>query len=159
MPGVDKQKLEKFRSGELRFTQIFDLSADQIASLLLCAHNYYSQGRLETARNILEGLSVLDPLNPYLHSLLGAIHQKMENHETAIARYSCAIQLFPGDIASMTNRAEIYLKIGRFQEAANDLKKAIELGTNNNHPAANRARALISIATESLMSAQKSKPS
>ncbi len=127
MPAVSKNKLEQFQKGELRFTQIFNLDGSHIASLMLCGYNFFSQGRLEEAKNIYEGLSLLDPNIPFVHCILGAIYQRMEMRDIAILRYTCAIELFPQDLLSLTNRAKIYLNQGEFLKAAKDLKKVIEL--------------------------------
>ena len=114
MPNVDKEKLKQFQKGELKFTELFGLDLSQIASLLLCGHNFFLEGKLEEAKNIFEGIAVLDPNIPYPHTALGAIYQKMENFEMAILRYSRAIELFPEDIIALTNRAEIYLNLENF---------------------------------------------
>jgi Flp pilus assembly protein TadD len=150
MPGVNKQKLEQFGKGQLRFTQIFNFDAQQIASLLICGHNYFSQGKLQEAKKIFEGLAVLDPNNPYINSILGAIYQGLEQHDVAILRYTSAINVFPQDIVSLTNRAEIYLNQGKFVEASEDLRKIIQLDPQRQNPSANRARVLVALTTESL---------
>lgn len=157
MPRVDKDRLEKFRKGELKFSRLFGIDANHIASLLLCGHNFLSQGRVEEAKKIFEGLAVLNPDNPYVHSALGSIHQREEQLERAILRYSRALRLFPDDIHALTNRGEIYLKIGRFLEAAGDLKKAIELDPARKHASSNRARLLAEITAQSLDLAEKQK--
>ena len=155
MPGVDKTKLEKFRRGEGRFVQIFNIDAKQVASLIVVGHNFFAQGKLQEAKDIFEGLAVLDPNNPYLHSMLGAICQQMQQYDVAILRYSRALELFPQDINALTNRGEIYLNLGKFQDAAKDLKTAIDLDPRKKHPSANRARLLAAMATESLKVAKE----
>jgi Flp pilus assembly protein TadD len=150
MPGVNKQKLEQFGKGELRFTQIFNFDPDQIASLLICGHNFFSEGRLEEAKRIFEGLAVLDPNNPYINNILGAIYQGLEQYDIAVLRFTRALELFPQDIVSLTNRAEIYLNQGKFLEASEDLRKAIALDPERKNPSANRARLLAALTTESL---------
>jgi|SRR3990172_3394907 len=150
MRGLDRNKIAKFHKGELKFVQVFGLDADQIASVLVSGHNFFCEGRLEEAKNIFEGLAVLDPKNPYVHSMLGAVYQRMQQYEPAIFCYTTALEIFPSDISALTNRGEIYLNLGRFEEAANDLKKAIELDPEKKHPSANRARLLATMAAESL---------
>ena len=154
MPGINKVKFEQFRKGEIKFTQVLNLDANQVASLLLCGHNFFSHGRMEEAKKIFEGLTLLDPNISYVHCILGAIYQHLEKYDVAILRYSRAIELFPQDILSLTNRAEIYLNQGKFQEAAQDLTKAIELDPENNNPSAKRARLLAAITAEALLSAK-----
>jgi tetratricopeptide (TPR) repeat protein len=158
MPSIDKTKLDKFRKGELRFTQIFGLDANHIASLLLCGHNFLMQGRLDDAKKIFEGLTVLDPDDPYLHTALGSIYQQQNNYEVAIQQYSRALQLFPEDISALTNRGEIHLTLGRFEEAAADLKKAIQLDPHRKKSSSNRARFLACITTETLRSTKQKNP-
>jgi Flp pilus assembly protein TadD len=155
MPGINKNKLEQFGKGEIRFTQIFNFDAHQIASLLICGHNFFSQGRLEEAKSIFNGLALLDPDNPYVNSILGAIYQGMEQYDVAILRYTRAIEMYPQDVVSLTNRAEIYLNQGKFLEAAQDLKKVIESDPENKTPAANRARLLAALTAESLQQAKE----
>jgi Flp pilus assembly protein TadD len=150
MPGVNKNRLEQFGKGELKFTQIFNFDAHQIASLFICGHNFFSQGRLKEAKSVFEGLAVMDPNNAYTNSILGAIHQGMEEYDVAIVRYTRAIELFPQDIVSLTNRAEIYLNMGKFLEASEDLKKVIQLDPERKNASANRARLLAALTAESL---------
>jgi Flp pilus assembly protein TadD len=155
MPGLEKTKLDQFRKGELRFTQIFNFNGAQIASLMLCGYNFFTQGRLEEAKNIFEGLNLLDPNIPYVNSTLGAIYQRLEKFDLAILRYSRAIELFPHDIAALTNRAEIYLSQGKLVEAAGDLRKVIEFDPERKNSSANRARLLAAITSESLQQINK----
>src|SRR6185312_1368833 len=109
MPAIEKNKLDQFRKGQIRFTQLFKFHGNQIASLLLCGYNFFNQGRLQEAKNIFEGLSLLDPDIPYVNCVLGAIYQRLEKIDLAILYYNHAITLFPQDTVALTNRAEIYL--------------------------------------------------
>lgn len=152
MPGLDKNKLELFRRGEVKFMHVFNMDAKQMASLLVTGHNFFSQGRIEEARLIFEGLSLLDPRNAYVNCILGAIYQQMGKYDQSVFRYTLALEIFPKDIQALTNRGEIYLKVGKFRDAAHDLKAAIDLDPGKAHPAANRARLLASMAVEALSS-------
>jgi tetratricopeptide (TPR) repeat protein len=155
MANIEKEKLQKYQKGELRFTELFNIDPEQIASLLQCGYNFFSHGKLDDAKILFEGMAVLYPGNPYVHTILGALYQKMENYPLAIDHYSLGIRFFPQDITALTNRGEIYLMLGKFQEAADDLKKVIELDPQANHPSTIRARLLVTIATELLESARK----
>ncbi|MCI0412916.1 tetratricopeptide repeat protein [bacterium] len=150
MAKLDKQKVEKFRKGELTFAQLFDINAKQVASLLVTGHQWFEQGRLKDARNIFEGLALLDARNPYVHGILGAINQKEEKYEAAIEWYDMALNIFEKDVNLLTNRGEVCLKLGAFEQAAKDFKKATELDPGKKHPAANRARMLILMTQEAL---------
>ena len=143
MAKISKEKVEKFKKGEIKFGQIFDIDAKEVASIMLTGHTLYNEGRLEDAQKVFEGLSVLDGRNPYVHGILGAIYQKQGKNDVAIARYTLALNIYPQDVNSLTNRGEIYLKLGKFKEAAADFKKAIDLDPNRKNPSANRARMLV----------------
>lgn len=149
------EKIEQFKKGKLKFTELFALDAGQIAALLLMGHTYYAQGQLDDAKKVFEGLAVLDWKNAYVHGILGSIYQQEERWEAAIARYSMALSQFPLDVNSLTNRGEIYLRLGKFRESADDLKKAIELDPEKKNPSANRARMLIALTQEALKLVQE----
>ncbi len=155
MPGIDKNKLDKFRRGELKFVQIFNIDAKQMAGLLTVGHNFFSQGRLEEARCIFEGLAILDPKTPYVHSILGVIHQRMQEYDKAILRFNRVLQLFPDDISTLTNRGETCLRLGKLDEGARDLKKAAALDPQKKHPSANRARLLAAMAVDQFKSSKR----
>lgn len=150
MGNANKEKLAKFRNGEVKLAELFNVDARQVAALLLTGHNLYQQGKLDEAKAIFEGLSVLDGRNPYVHAILGAIYQKQQKHDVAIARYTLALGIFHNDPNSLTNRGEIYLGLGRLKEAAADFKKAIELDPQGKIAASNRARILVSLTANAL---------
>jgi Tfp pilus assembly protein PilF len=150
-----EEKVEKVKKGELKFSDLLNLDSKKIAALLLLGHTYYAQGQLDEARKVFEGLALLDGKNAYVHGILGSIYQQQERFDLAIARYTMALTNFPGDINSLANRGEVYLRLGKFKEAADDLKEAIELDPEKIHPAANRARMLIAITEEALKLVQE----
>jgi len=152
---IDKEKIEQFKRGELKLGQVLNIDAKQVAALMMTGHTLYSEGRLDEAQKVFEGLAVLDGRNPYVHGILGAIYQKQEKYDVAIARYTLALSIFPQDINSLTNRGEIYLKLGKFREAAADFKRSIDLDPNKKHPAANRARLLVALTQEALKLAKE----
>lgn len=150
MPELNDEQIEKIGKGELELGDALGVDAEQTAALLLAGHQLFEQGRLNDARDIFVGLALLDRNNPYVHGILGAIYQKMENYDVALSFYNMALNLHPEDLISLTNRGEVFLKLGKFKEAAADLKKAIELDLDQNHPAGNRARLLITMTREAL---------
>lgn len=155
MPRIDRKAFERWQRGEIKLANLFGVDAKQVAALFLTGYNMFSEGRLDDARNIFEGITVLDDKNAYAFSILGAIYQKQENYDLAIMRYNQALTIFPDDINALTNRGEVRLKLGKFEEAAADLKRAIELDPNKQHPAANRARLLVSLVTDTLKTAKE----
>jgi Tfp pilus assembly protein PilF len=152
---ITNEDIEKVKKGEMKFSELLNLDSKKIAALLLMGHTYYAQGQLEEAKKVFEGLAVLDGKNAYVHGILGSIYQQEEKFDLAIARYTMALSNFPQDINSLANRGEVFLRLGKFKEAADDLKKAIELDPEKKHPSANRARMLIAITQEALKLVQE----
>jgi Flp pilus assembly protein TadD len=128
---------------------------DQWTALLLTGHNFVRQGRLQDATKIFEGLAVIDTQNPYIQGILGSIYQKQEKYPLALIRYNRALALYPNDVQALANRGEIQLKLGNFEKAAEDLKRAIELDPGKKHPAANRARLLVAIVKEAIVAVER----
>ena len=155
MATIDSEKLVRIKRGELKPTQALRVDSGQIAALLMAGHTLFSQGQFEDAKKIFEGLAALDGKNPYVHGILGAIYQRQEKYDVALARYSIALNIYPKDINSWTNRGEIFLKCGKFKEAAADFKMAIELDPESKNPSANRARLLVALTTEALKLAKE----
>ena len=155
MATLNKETIGKLKKGEIKPADIFNVTAQQYGAVLMAGHTLFSEGRMDDARHLFEGLAVLDAKNPYIHGMLGAIYQKIGQDEAAIARYSKALSLYPNDINSLTNRGEIQLKMARFQEAAADLKRAIDLDPDKKNAAANRARLLVMATAEALKLAQE----
>ena len=155
MAKIDKETIEKLKSGAIKPSDLFNVTAQQYGAILMAGHTLFTEGRYDEARQLFEGLATLDSKNPYIHGMLGAIYQKMGQDEAAIARYSKALSMYPNDINSLTNRGELLLKTGKMQEAASDLKKAIDLDSGKRHPAANRARLLVVATAEALKLAQE----
>ncbi|KAI3828881.1 hypothetical protein L1987_02992 [Smallanthus sonchifolius] len=53
---------------------------------------------------------------------------KKKDFETAIAHYTKAFELDDGDISFLTNRAAVYLEMGKYDECIKDCEKAVERG-------------------------------
>jgi tetratricopeptide (TPR) repeat protein len=150
MMPINELELEKLRTGELTLAQILGIKAKHVAAILKTGHALFENNKLEEARNIFEGMSVLDGANPYIHGMLGAIYQKQEKYETAMEHYTAALRVNPRDIHALTNRGEIALTLGRLPEAASDFKAAMDLDSARKHPAANRARLLTLLVMDAL---------
>ena len=147
---LDSEKIEKFGNGEITLAEVMNVTSRQKVALLSLGYIFYSQGRLEDAARILEGLTTLDGSMSYAYALLGSIYQNKENYEAAIERYTTSLILNPDDTYCLANRGEILLRLGKLQEALIDLVKAMETDPHKTHPAANRARLLVGLAQDAV---------
>jgi Flp pilus assembly protein TadD len=138
-----KGTMKELENDKISLKPLLKVTTEQVAALVSLAHTFYSQGRLEDATKILEGLTVLDGGIPYVFGLLGSIYQKKKDYAAAGDRYTKALMLQPDETYFLVNRGEIHLCLGRFQDAATDLIRAMETDPDAKHLAANRARFLI----------------
>lgn len=145
-----EEKIEKFGKGEITLAEVMNITPRQEAALISLGYTFYSNGRLDDAIKILEGLTTIDNNIPYAFTLLGSIYQKKEDYEKAIEQYTRALTLDSRDIYSFVNRGEILLRLGKFQEATSDLMKALETDPDKKHPAANRARVLLALTQDAV---------
>lgn len=140
-----KEKLERYKNAEITLADVLDVTPVQINALLLTGYTFFTQGKLGDSKNILEGLALLNENISSVHALLGSICQKNEEYEAAVEKYTRALLLEPADLYSLGNRGESFLRLGHLDEAADDLRKAVELDPEMKHPAANRARLLVNL--------------
>jgi tetratricopeptide (TPR) repeat protein len=142
------ENMRKFVRREATLAQLMGITIDQTYALAEYAYTLFQQGRIREARQIFEALTIQNPIDGYMHFMLGVIYWKMDMPEEAVEEYGVAITLDPKNIAAYTNRGEILLQHGEFEEALEDLKTAIELDKKGDDPFALRARALAGATAE-----------
>ncbi len=118
------------------------MSDEQIYACSALACQLAEQGNMADAKDLLVGLSVIDPENTFVHSCLAALYMRMEEKDLAAGEFLYTLQLNPQDIAATTNLAELYFENGNLEEAKKYLDQAILLDETGENPFANRAKAL-----------------
>ncbi len=137
-----KKEAEKFLSGDMSWADLTQYTPEKQARMAEMGFNQFRLAQYDSSEKIFKGLTVIDPDNFYYHQMLGATFQRKEKHAEAILEYSIAMDLNPGDVVSITNRGEIYFKLGIFELASVDFDRAIGLDPKNEDKWANRARML-----------------
>ncbi|HQO24410.1 MAG TPA: tetratricopeptide repeat protein [Acidobacteriota bacterium] len=155
MADAAQTKRNRFLKGEITLDEALDMTPTQLAALFHTGHALVEQGRLAEARLIFEGLAVLDSGNAMVHAMLGVIFHKLGRPAAAVGEYNQAQALLPGDIQSLVNRGEIFLKHGLLERAAADLRLAVSRDPDCRHPAANRARLLLGLLKEAVETAEQ----
>lgn len=136
-------KIEKFLKGEMEWRDLFCFTPEQIAQIAEMGYQQFKMGRYADAEKYFKVLTLLFDDNFYYHSMLGSIYQRQKRDGEAIAAYTIAIELFEGDIVSLTNRGEIFMKHGWFKDATHDFEKAIALDATGENRWAERSRILL----------------
>ena len=129
--------------GKVAIKDVVKLTDTEILALLHMGALYYSQGRMDQAQTILEGVAAVDPDNKYVHAALGALFARKGANDQALESLNKAAKTDPGDIGVYVNRGEVLFKLGRIDDAAKDFKKALEMDPKKVNPAANRARLIL----------------
>jgi predicted Zn-dependent protease len=156
-PGRRKRLVELFQAfieDKLSLAELKGISREQLFQLAETGYTKFKHGRLDEANKIFQGLIILDHRNAYFHSMMGAVHQKMDKPIEAIMEYSQAVKLSPKDISSFVNRGELYLRHRNYKKAAEDFRSAIVLDMSGLNLWSNRARSLV-IAIKRSMEADK----
>lgn len=137
---------EYFKDGKVDGKAIKDIvgmTEQDILALLQLGNTYYTQGRIDSALQMLEGVAAADPDNKYVYSMLGAVYTKRGDIQSALDALNKAETINPNDITLYVNRGEVRLKLGKAEDAAKDFKKAMDMDPDRKSPAANRARLIL----------------
>jgi tetratricopeptide (TPR) repeat protein len=134
---------QNFLDDKISIADLKGVSRDKMYRLADAGYVKLVHGRLDEAEDIFKALMILDHRNPYVHAVMGTIHQKRGRLVEAIMEYSRALQMDKGDVASYVNRGEIYLLTKKFRRAAADFREAILLDPYGLNNWANRARSLV----------------
>ncbi|MCA9730117.1 MAG: hypothetical protein KC729_20705 [Candidatus Eisenbacteria bacterium] len=144
-----------FVTGDLTLAQLEGLSAEELYRLADIGYDLLSEGKLEDARRIFEGLYVYNPFDSYFHAALGSVYQQQGLLEESFRHYESAVQLYAEDLASWANLGEVALELAARaahdpETAANHLHQAHEafsrvlaLDPAGTAPSSLRARALV----------------
>jgi tetratricopeptide (TPR) repeat protein len=140
--GGAKMEVDKLLSGDLSWADLSKYTPERLMQIAELGFNQFRAGQYDSAERLFKGLTVIDPDNYYFHQMLGATFQRKEKYPEAILEYSVAADLNASDVVSVTNRGEVYFKLGIFEMAGADFDKAIALDPKNEDKWANRARML-----------------
>jgi len=143
---LTSERLQKFVEGRLTLQELHEISASQLMAIAQLGETMIASGKLQTAQALFEGLTALNPHLASFHTVLAGIYLKQGEFEKSIEEYSRAIRRNAKDVAALANRGEIYLRLGRLEEASRDLGQAIDIEkdipTENRSPMGKRAMVL-----------------
>lgn len=118
--------IPKWAAGEVTLKELKEYSDGELFAVARIAYYFMMQGKTDEARVLFEGLVAIDPRNDYYYRALGTIFQKIGDNERAIRQFGYAIHINAASALSYVNRAEVYILLERYEEAAADLRKALE---------------------------------
>jgi Flp pilus assembly protein TadD len=125
---------------------VFGVTPTQLQAIAAVGYNLLQSGKLKESETVFRGLIATDDKEFYGYAGLGAValSKKPPDLTGAHENLTKAATLNPNDATVQANLGEALLRQAKFEEAAQVLKKAIELDPQQKDPGANRARALVS---------------
>lgn len=133
----------KFAKNRISVADLSRFSRNKLVRLAEIGYFKYKYGRYPEALKIFETLVAIDHVNPYFHTALGGVYQKMGRFVDAVVEYTRANRLNPRDVCPYVNRGEIFLRHKNFRKAAEDFRNAILMDPEGKNLWANRARSLV----------------
>ena len=137
-----REKMKPFLEGDMGWLDLLNLSPEEQQKMAEMGYHQFQAGYLDEAEVIFKGLTVIEPENYYYHSMLGAIYQRKKMLPESIVEYSMAIHENAADIVSLTNRGEVFIDVGLYKQAQDDLELAIALDPEGQDPWGRRAENL-----------------
>jgi tetratricopeptide (TPR) repeat protein len=115
----------------------------------------YDEGRYAEARSVFQELCVKEPKYALHRTALGLVHLAMDALPEAERELTRSIELSSREPSTFVTRGEVYVRLGRYLEAAKDFDRAVALAPEIHDPLAKRARLLATTAREMLAERRK----
>jgi len=138
-----EERVDQWLNGHINTSELYGLSSSLTKSLAEYAYLLYEQGKYDTSKVIFDALAVSNNTEPNFQKMLGSIYQIQGKWDAAYYHYTQSLKLSPNDIFVFANRGETLIQMQRPREAAEDLKRAIQLDPDSVNPVSRRARILL----------------
>lgn len=137
------ERLEKVATGQATIAQAAGITKSQLYKIAEKGYQLFSQGKLEEARQIYEGLVAADPFDSVFHCHLGAVLWRSGDAERAFEEYDAAVRYNFANIDALAGRGELLVARGEVERGIEDLSRALKNDPNCKRPSTQRARALL----------------
>jgi type III secretion system low calcium response chaperone LcrH/SycD len=128
--GQLQSQLQRWADGKATLKDVRGYTDEEIYAVAKTAYFFFYQGRVQEARTLFQGLYAVNPLDPYLAKALGVVELAAGNAQGALSAYDVAIRLAPDDAAAYVGRAEVNLSQGHRGKALEDLRKAVQVASD-----------------------------
>lgn len=98
---------------------------EELATIAQIAYFMMMQGKDRESKILFEALVAIEPSNEYYYRALGVLAGKQGDNDLAIRHFGYAIKLAPEQANGYVNRAEVYISLGKIEEAEQDLQQAL----------------------------------
>lgn len=137
------ERLAIAASGKATIAEAAGINKKQLYEIAEKGYLLFSQGKLEDARRIYEGLVAADPFDSVFHCHLGAVLWRSGDTERAFEEYDAAVRFNIANVDALAGRGELLIARGEIEKGFVDLSRALENDPKCLRPSAQRARALL----------------
>ena len=123
--------LDKYDEAILDYTMAISYNPDDEDSFWERAQIYFEQEKYDLADADYRAMQKLDANSPLSFMGLGRNEVKRGNFQNAVDLYDHVVALYPEYESGYSFRAEAYIGLKRYMEAASDIVKALELDYDN----------------------------
>ena len=123
--------LDKYDEAILDYTMAISYNPDDEDSFWERAQIYFEQEKYDLADADYRAMQKLDANSPLSFMGLGRNEVKRGNFQNAVDSYDHVVALYPEYESGYSFRAEAYMGLKRYMEAASDIVKALELDYDN----------------------------
>lgn len=123
--------LDKYDEAILDYTMAISYNPDDEDSFWERAQIYFEQEKYDLADADYRAMQKLDANSPLSFMGLGRNEVKRGNFQNAVDLYDHVVALYPEYESGYSFRAESYMGLKRYMEAASDIVKALELDYDN----------------------------
>ena len=123
--------LQKWADGKATLKDVRGYTDEELYAIARTAYTFFYQGKIAQVRTLFQGLYAVNPVEPYFARALGVIEFAAGNPTGAISAYDVAIKLAPNDPGAWVGRAEVKIASNQKASAAEDLRRAQALATED----------------------------
>jgi tetratricopeptide (TPR) repeat protein len=121
----------KQRAGDVEgwlaaYSRVYELGRESIHVAMILAEALIKSGRFEKARTVLDTALGYQPKNVDLHYKLSHVLLKLALHREALAANARASDAAPGNAGFILQRAEIYERMGAFDDSLETIRELLE---------------------------------
>lgn len=137
------ERLRMVAAGQATIAQAAGITRDQLYRIAGKAYQLFSQGKLEEARQIYEGLVAADPFDSVFHCHLGAALWRLGEMGRAFEEYDAAVRYNFANTDALAGRGELLIAKGEVEKGVEDLSRVLKFDPSCRKPSSQRARALL----------------
>jgi len=149
-PLVRDEYITRFLMGDITASDMIGLTRDELYMIAKRGYELMEQGKVDEARQVYEGLVLLDPYDPYFYTVLGSVYQRLDDEDKALECYNQSLRMQPWNLSALTNRGELLFKQGKLTDAFKDFQRVIELDPGDKNRSTLRAKAIVLALKETL---------